>query len=272
MLHPLPEPPLLLLTPPLAPLPLPPERVCVSGLLPHFCGVGIEWRSAGDPHWGHMVSPVELEALGAVPGVRALNAQTRPDASAEQLDWLLRRPGLRGLADLRCTAGQLDDAATQTLAQRCPRLSTLALTGLSGSAVPPLHWLPALTDLLLKGRCAVGATLAQLAGCAELRRLTVFVDSPHLQAAVPLSPALRPAEFPRLTTLRLRFVNGLGPALAAQTDWGALFASLPALQSLCLTRSHAAQATAKLACSAASCSHRAAGAAARRGCRAAAGL
>ena len=152
----------------------------MSGLLPHFCRVGIEWRSAGDPHMPRRVSPAELEALAAVPGVRALNAQTRPDASAEQLDWLLRRPGLSGLADLRCAAGQLDDAATQTLAQRCPRLSTLALTGLSGGAVPPLHWLPALTDLSVRGSCAVGATVAQLAGCAELRRLTVFVDSPHL--------------------------------------------------------------------------------------------
>ena len=210
----------------------------MSGLLPHFCGVGIEWRSAGDPHWSRRVSPADLEALGAVPGVRALNMQTRPDASAEQLDWLLRRPGLRGLADLRCTAGQLDEAATRTLAQRCPRLSILALSGLSGGAVPPLHWLPALTDLSVKGRCAVGATVARLAGCAELRRLTVFVDGPHLQAAVPLSPDLRPADFPRLTTLHLRFLNDLGPALAAQTDWGALFASLPALQSLFLTRPH----------------------------------
>ena len=206
----------------------------MSGLLPQFCGVGIEWRSAGARYASRAVSPAELEALAAVPGVRALNTQTRPNASAEQLEWLLRQPGLRGLTDLRCAAGQLDDAATQTLAKCCPQLSTLVLSGPSSSAWPPLHLLPALTDPSVTGDLAVGTALVQLSLCAGSRRLSVLVDNTGPVGAVQLSSALRALELLHLTALHLRFINGLHPV--ARLDWAAAFATLSALQSLSLTR------------------------------------
>ena len=225
-----PPPPSLPLLPP--PLPLSPslaQRLSVSLL--RFCDFSINWY-----HDRRSLSPVtaaELDALAAIPRLRMLNSCGRWTAGPVEIAALARRPGLRGLTTLACHG--LDGPSIRALAEHCPKLSTVATMGSNGID-PPLHTLPALTDLTVRVNHAGGLTMAGVLRCAGLRRLNIRPDledgftSRDAHAAL-FSPSLRSLEYLAVHGLDALHADGRNQP-AVRLDWAAAFAQLPALRSL----------------------------------------
>jgi hypothetical protein len=104
---------------------------------------------------------------------------------------------------------------------------------------PPLHTLPALTDLTVRVNHAGGLTMAGVARCAGLRRLDIRPDledgftSRDAHAAL-FSPSLRGLEHLAVHGLDALHTDGRDQPVV-RLDWAAAFANLPALRSLHLT-------------------------------------
>jgi hypothetical protein len=204
----------------------------ISASLLRFRDIKIKWSHDDQDS---PVTAAELDALAAIPRLRVLNVHGRWTAGPAQIESLVRRPGLRGLTALTCSGRQLDKAVTESLADHCPRLSTVKIFD-SNRSDPPLHRLPALTDLTVRVRHEGGLTMTAVVRCARLRRLTVTaVNSngftPRDVHAAMFSPNLRALEHLALPELDARG-DDCRYHPVAQLDWGAAFAGLPALRSL----------------------------------------
>ena len=219
--------------PPAAPpLLLPSLAQRISGSLLRFCDIKVDWS-----HEEQLsnVSDAELDALAAIPRLCALNSCGRDTAGAAQLAPLVRRPELRGLTALTCGGYQLNEAVIEALEDHCPRLSTFAKWD-STWTNPPLHRLPALTDLSVQIYRGNKQTMPTVLRCAGLRRLAIRSDplggcaSRGVHAAL-LSPSLRALEHLSVHDLDALHADGRDQP-AAQLDWAAAFANLPALRSL----------------------------------------
>jgi hypothetical protein len=231
-------------SPPLQSPPRPPpplqlsERV--SGSLLRFCDIAVQWRDANQ-HISLPATEAQLDQLAAIPRVRTLDTQARPDTSCAELESLLRRPGLSGLTALRCVEEQLDQSVARVMAECCPRLSTLSLSvvGRSGASEPLLHLLPALTDLTLCGTAYADHRAAAHADrFARLRRLTFLGTLPRDVHSTLTYPSMRALEHLSVSGLDVRFVDGHQRS-PAEVDWNAAFANLPALRSLSVADSYA---------------------------------
>jgi len=217
--------------PPLPPLPLA-QRL--SGSLLRFCDIRINWTNdRGSPF--SPVTDAELDALAAIPRLCALNSCGRWTACSAEIESLARRPGLRGLGALVCCKRQLGESSIGALADHCPRLSTVTTAG-SIATDPPLHHLPALTDLTVRVCHSGGLTMASVVRCARLRRLDIRPDSqngysPRDVHTSLLSPNLWGLERLSIHGLDALHADGRNQP-AKQLDWAAAFANLPALRSL----------------------------------------
>jgi hypothetical protein len=236
---------------PHAPPAAPTLSVLVSGSLLRFCDIGVNWRD-GAAHCPGPVTDAELDALAATPRLCALSTVGRLGVSGPRLDSLLRRPGLRGLTALSCTAAQLSPAV---LAGCCPRLCRLTLWAAGRTepgafagrahAVPPLglERLPALTALAF-----VGGAHRDISLCRGLLRLEFSGVAPRAVLAVLAAPA-------GLAALRHLTVAGINASRAdgcsrppAPVDWAAAFQNLLALRSLDLEDVRAPAALLSAAC------------------------
>ena len=228
-LSPPPAPSLLLRMPSLA------QRI--SGSLLRHCDIRIDWNYDRSFRC-YPVSDAEQDSLAAIPRLRALDSCDRQGAGPSQIATLVQRPGLRGLVSLVCGKRQLHEKSIGALAVHCPQLSTVSTQG-SSRTDPPLHLLPALTDLIVSVRHSGGLTMAGVARCSGLRRLSVSPDNSNgftardVHAAL-LSPSLRSLEYLSVRGLDALHTDGRDQP-AAQLDWAAAFANLPALRSLHLS-------------------------------------
>jgi len=154
---------------------------------------------------------------------------------AAQLAPLVRRPELHGLTALTCGGYQLNEAVIEALAAHCPLLSTVAKWDSTGTN-PPLHRLPALTDLSVQIYRGNKQTMPAVLRCAGLRRLAIRSDplggcASRVVHAALLSPSLRALELLSVHDLDALHADGRAQP-AAQLDWAAAFDNLPALRSL----------------------------------------
>ena len=194
----------------------------------------MQWRCNDGSYFTPSVSAAELDELAAIPRLRALDARPRWSAGPAHLESLSQRAGLSGLITLSCAMQQLDQSALQSLAQNCPRLATLCLGGARRPAktFPPVHILPALTDLTIADQVHVARenTLIRIFLCAGLRRLALLAEvSANVVHAILVSPNLHSLE-----QLTVADSGSRSPPehnqLAAQLD--AALVNLPSLQSL----------------------------------------
>ena len=181
------------------------------------------------------MSDAELDALAAIPRLCALNSCGRDTAGAAQLAPLVRRPELHGLTALTCGGYQLNEAVIEALAAHCPLLSTFAKWD-STWTNPPLHRLPALTDLSVQIYRGNKQTMPAVLRCAGLLRLAIRSDplggcASRVVHAALHSPSLRVLEHLSVHDLDALHADGRDQP-AAQLDWAAAFANLPALRSL----------------------------------------
>jgi hypothetical protein len=217
--------------PPPSPLPLPLAQRISESLL-RFCDIKINWR---DDDQYSPVSDAELDGLAAIPRLRALNSCGRWHADPAEIESLVRRPGLHRLTALTCSGRQLDEAVTEALADHCPRLSAVKIFDTIRSD-PPLHLLPALTDLSVRVHHECGLIMAAVARCARLRCLTVSAASSKGYSSLDvyvalLSPSLRTLEHLCVHDLDALHTDGRNMP-AVRLNWAAAFANLPALRSL----------------------------------------
>ena len=220
--------------PPAPSLLLPSLTQRISGSLLRHCDVRINWNYDRNFRC-YPVSDAEQDALAAIPRLRALDSCDRQGAGPSQIAALVQRPGLRGLVSLVCGKRQLHEKSIGALAVHSPQLSTVTTQG-SSRTDPPLHRLPALTDLTVGVRHSGGLTMAGVARCGGLRRLSVWPDNSNgftardVHAAL-LSPTLRTLEYLSVRGLDALHADGRYQP-AAQLDWTVPFANLPALRSL----------------------------------------
>ena len=223
--------------PPAPSLLLPSLTQRISGSLLRHCDIRINWNYDRSFRC-YPVSDAEQDALAAIPRLRVLDSCDRQGAGPSQIAALVQRPGLRGLVSLVCGKRQLHEKSIGALAVHCPQLSTVSTQG-SSRTDPPLHRLPALTDLTVGVRHSGGLTMAGVARCAGLRRLSVWPDNSNgftardVHAAL-LSPTLRSLEYLAVHGLDALHADGRNQP-AARLEWAAAFAHLPALRSLRLT-------------------------------------
>lgn len=247
--------------PPPAPPAAPTLSALASGSLLRHCDIGVNWRD-GRVHCPDVVTEAELNALAATPRLHALSTVARLGVSGPRLDALLRRPGLRGLTALSCTAPQLSPAL---LAECCPHLCRLTLwdAGRTGpnafanraAAVAPLglERLPALTALAF-----VGGAHRDISRCRGLRLEFIGV-APRAVLTVLVAHAgagsgLAALEHLTVADLDTRRADAVGrPSAPVDCSWAAAFANLPTLRSLGLEDVRAP--TALLAAASLHCAH-----------------
>ena len=222
----------------LTPLPLPPPSLAqrLSASLLRFRDIKIMWNFDRN-FLCYPVSDAELDGLAAIPRLRVLDSHRRWTAGPALIAALVQRPGLRELRALICDGDDINEQTIGALADHCPRLSTIATCDATRTD-PPLHLLPALTDLTVHVRHEGGLTMATVLRCDGLRRLSISPDSSNRYTSRDVhtglfSPSLRTLEHLAVHNLDALHADGRKMP-AAQLDWAVAFASLPALRSLVL--------------------------------------